>query len=67
MISDLYLNPRFFCHFLRWKNAARLFFNLIDVIFLTLVKFRFVGFYISLIFLLKPFTYPTYTSKYVID
>ena len=52
-----------FCHFLKWENAARLFFNFSDVIFATLVKFCFVGFYSSLVFLLKPFTYPIYASK----
>ena len=66
MISNLYINPSFlsfFKIFFRdWKKAARLFFSLSDVIFVTLVKFCFVGFYTSLVFLLKPFTYPTYAS-----
>ena len=48
MISNLYINPSFlsfFKIFFRdWKKAARLFFSLSDVIFVTLVKFCFVGF-----------------------
>ena len=59
--------PQFFLSFFKiffraWENAARLFFNFSDVKFATLVKFCFVGFYTSLAFLLKPFTYPTFAS-----
>ena len=68
MISDLHISPSFLSlfkiFFRAWENAARLLFILSDVIFATLVKFCFVGFYTSFVFLLKPFTYPTYASKY---
>ena len=68
IISDLYINSRFFLSFFKvffraWTNAARLFFNLSDVITAILVKFGLVEFYTSLVFLLKPFAYPTYASK----
>ena len=43
MISDLYINPSFLSlfkiFFRAWENAVRLFFNVSDVIFATLVKF----------------------------
>ena len=43
MISDLYINPSFLSFFKiffrAWENAARLFFNVSDVIFATLLKF----------------------------
>ena len=64
----LYINPSFLSFFKiffrAWENAAGLSFNLSDVIFSTLVKFCFIGFYTSLVFLLKRFTYPIYASKY---
>ena len=57
MISDLYINPNllsFFKIFFRtWENAARLFFNFSDVIFATLVKFCFIGFYNILLMLVS--------------
>ena len=64
MISDLYINPSFLSFlkifFRAWENAARLFFNIRDVVFTILVKFYFVGLYTSLVFFQKP----TYVSKY---
>ena len=67
-MSDVYINPSFLSFFKiffgAWENAVTLFFNFSDVIFANLVKFCFVGFYNILVLLLKPFTYPTYVSKY---
>ena len=67
MISDLHIKPSFlsfFKIFFRpWENAARLFLKLSGVIVATLVYFTyFAGFYISLVFFLKPFAYPTYAA-----
>ena len=57
----------FFKIFFRaWENTARLFFNFSYVIFATLVKFFFVGFDNSLVFLLKSFTCPTYAFKFML-
>ena len=44
-----------------WENAARLFFNVSNVMLATLVKI-FVGFYTSVF--AEAFTYPTHASEY---